>query len=106
MYIGGGLFISQYGKLVQVTSGTYSINLTNIDVGWYGQGDYTVTKSGYTPIAWSLSISNYAGVTNLQVETATVSSGQLKLVTYACPLAGQAKVNHTITVRTVWLKDS
>lgn len=97
---------TQISKLIQVTSGTYSINLTNVDVGWYGQGDYTVTKSGYTPIAWSLSISNYAGVTNLQVESASVSSGQLRLVTYACPLAGQSKVNHTVTVRTVWLKDS
>lgn len=72
---------------------------------WYGQVDYSVSKSGYTPIAWNCTVSNFAGVTNLQVEAATVSNGQLYLTMYGSPLAGQAKVIHTVTVRVVWLKN-
>lgn len=64
-----------------------------------------MTKSGYTPIAWNCTVSNFAGLTNLQVESATVSSGQLQLVMYGSPFADQAKVNHTVTVRVVWLKN-
>ena len=88
-----------------MTSGTCSLDLRNIDVGWYGAANYIGTKSGYTPIAWTLAVANFAGLTHLQVESASVSSGRLDLTMYGSPMANQARVNHTVTVRVVWLKD-
>lgn len=99
------MLTSQNSNLIQVTSGTCSLDLRNIDVGWYGAANYVATKNGYTPIAWTLAVANFAGLTHLQVESASVSSGRLDLTMYGSPFANQARVNHTVTVRVVWLKD-
>lgn len=97
---------TQISNLIKTTSGTCTLNLSSVSVGWYGQADYVKTLSGYTPIGWSYKISNYSGLIVLNTEIADLTSGRIGLTFYGGPTHENARVSHTITVYTIWLKNA
>lgn len=92
--------------LIKTTDTTCTLDLSNVNLFWYGQALASVTMAGYIPIGWSVLVGNYSGITNVQVEAIAFnnSTGKLDYTIYGSPLADQAKVQHTLTIRTIWLK--
>lgn len=98
------LLISQNSNLIKTTSGTCTLDLSNVPIGWYGYTEYNKTLSGYTPIGWSIKISDYAGLLAINAENVNMSNGSLYISFFATPLANQARISHTVTVYVTWLK--
>lgn len=94
----------QISNLIKTTSGTCTLDLSNVAIGWYGYVDYDISLPGYTPIGWSIKISDYAGLLAINAEDVTISNGRLFIRFFATPIANNARVSHTVTVYANWLK--
>lgn len=100
----GGVY-STIGALIKKTTVSKNIDLTGRVTLESAQASLSSSLSGYTPIAFSWRLSDYAGQTNGYFENVTMTSGSFSAVGYFSAINDSGKRQHTIEAYIVWIKN-
>lgn len=100
----GGVY-STIGTLIKKTTASRNIDLTGKGTLESVQASISSSLSGYTPIAFSWRLSDYAGQTNGYFENVTMTSGSFSATGYFSAINDQGKRQHTVEVYIVWIKN-
>ena len=92
-------------RLIRHTSTTGNVDLTGR--GTLESVQYTTTQrlEGYTPVAFSWTLNNYAGQTNGYPEVIYMSDGYFNGTFYLSALNDSGKRLHEVVVHVVWVKN-
>lgn len=100
----GGVY-STIGTLIKKTTASRNIDLTGRGTLESVQASISSSLSGYTPIAFSWRLSDYAGQTNGYFENVTMTSGSFSATGYFSAINDQGKRQHTVEAYIVWIKN-
>lgn len=100
----GGVY-STIGALIKKTTASRNIDLTGKGTLESVQASISSSLSGYTPIAFSWRLSDYAGQTNGYFENVTMTSGSFSATGYFSAINDQGKRQHTVEAYIVWIKN-
>lgn len=100
----GGVY-SKIGTLIKKTTASRNIDLTGKGTLESVQAIISSSLSGYTPIAFSWRLSDYAGQTNGYFENVTMTSGSFSATGYFSAINDQGKRQHTVEAYIVWIKN-
>lgn len=100
----GGVY-STIGTLIKKTTASRNIDLTGRGTLESVQASLSSSLSGYTPIAFSWRLSDYAGQTNGYFENVTMTSGSFSAVGYFSAINDSGKRQHTVEAYIVWIKN-
>lgn len=100
----GGVY-STIGTLIKKTTASVNIDLTGRGTLENVQASISSSLSGYTPIAFSWRLSDYAGQTNGYFESVTMTSGSFSAIGYFSAINDQGKRQHTVEAYIVWIKN-